>query len=144
MYLIKPHIITKHALKPFLQDRIETTRLVNVCSIDAGHDGSMVVCKLDEPLIPLFLEAGTEWHGNCLCHFVFVTDGWDTDYHRARQASEYKLFETTALFVATCSSDPRFARLKPWNGVFEVGITERVDEFVEDGIGEHESDAEVC
>lgn len=138
LYLIQPHIITKHTLKPFLQDGIQTTQLIKICNIDAGHDRRVVVGKLDIPLIPLLLKVGAKRHGNGLCRMILVADRRDTNNHRARQTSKHELFETAALFVATSSPDPRFARLDPGDWVFEIGVIEGVDGFVEDGVCEHE------
>ncbi|KAG9799354.1 hypothetical protein KCU75_g61, partial [Aureobasidium melanogenum] len=70
LHLIHPHIITMDTLKPFLHNRIQATRLIEVCLVDRGHNRGIIVCKLDEPLIPLFLEESTEWHSNGLVRIV--------------------------------------------------------------------------
>ncbi|KAG9956425.1 hypothetical protein KCU60_g55, partial [Aureobasidium melanogenum] len=53
-----------NTLEPFLHNRIQTTRLIEVYIVDRGHNRGIVVCKLNEPLVPLFLEESTEWHCN--------------------------------------------------------------------------------
>jgi hypothetical protein len=53
------------------------------------------------------------------------------------------MLKAIALFITPRSSDPGFARFGENIRDFEVGVYEGVGEFVEDGCGEVEGDAEV-